>query len=385
MSKIRKFNARTLFDAFSQNINELQALFSEFGVKTEAEFTPESACAAILDGPAVPDDFTAVLYELNDLASPEGLERVEAAIARYAVTDPIIETGITPAVAALRLRYANPEAFQHALDRLFASALQGKSVALFPGRAPVAIADENVAAEGFKRELTKNSSKWKDAMGFSIRPYTDGRRLVILVFCERPASVELEFDHTKKTVKSSIRRPVIQDMVLYNQETGELEIEASHKNHREILRSAFAVGVMGDDSFFRIEEETRVLKLQNLATLNFNLPVQPGSGHTAIITGIKVKHLGGDKPVTLGFGANRHDVIEFIRSRDCMRMIEGGVITTIRIELVLGPRRMDRKSIELTGSNRIKFNRSTHSEDVYQYLRHWTLMGQGHVAAESAA
>ena len=68
-----------------------------------------------------------------------------------------------------------------------------------------------------------------------------------------------------------------------------------------------------------------------------------------------------------------------------MGLIEGGRITAVRIELVLGARRADRKSIELTGTNRIKFNRSTHTEDVYQYLRDWSIMGQDDMAQESAA
>jgi hypothetical protein len=385
MSNPRKFNVRTLFDAFARNINELQNLFTEFGVQAGPDFSPQSAGAAILDGPGVPDEFTTLLYELRDLSDQEGLEQIEAAINRYAIQVPILEPGIPPVVAALRLRNADPAAFQHALDRLFAAGLQGKSVALFPGRAALDVGDEQVAANGFEAEMRRKLAHAKDAPGFTIRSYSDSRRLVILVFCERAAAVELEFDSSRIELKSSIRRPVIQDMVIYNQDTGELEIEASYKKHREILRSAFAVGVMGDERFFSIEEETRVLSLQSLPRRDFALPVIPGSGHSAMITGIKVKHLDEEKPVSVGFGTNRQDIIDFIRNRDGMGMIEGGVITGVRIELVLGPRRMDRKSIELTGSNRIKFNRSTRSEDVYDYLRHWSLMGQDQLAAQSAA
>ncbi len=383
MSKQRKFNARRLFDAFAHNINELESLFSEFKVDIGPEFTPEVACSILLDGPPVHDDFTALLYELADLDTPEGLENVEAAIGRYAVSAPILGEDVPPAVAALRLRNADPEAFRHALDRLFAAGLQGGSVALFPGHSAVQIVDEKTAVAGFELELNKKLSEWKGALAFNIRPYTDGRRLVILVFCERTAEVQWEFDHGRKTVLSRIRRPVIQDMVLYNQESGELEIEAGQEKHREILRSAFAVGVMGDDKFFPIEAETRVLCLQNLLRRNFSLPVR--TGHSAIVTGIKIKHKHNRKPVTLGFGATRHDLIEFIRSRNAMGLIEGGIITGVRIELVLGPRRLDRKSIELTGDNRIKFNRSTHTEDVYQYLRDWSIMGHDDMARESAA
>ena len=74
-----------------------------------------------------------------------------------------------------------------------------------------------------------------------------------------------------------------------------------------------------------------------------------------------------------------------LRSKDAMGLLKAGTITSVRIELVLGPGRMDRKSIELNGDNRIKFNRASHADEVYQYLRYWTLMGQSNLAEESAA
>jgi hypothetical protein len=57
----------------------------------------------------------------------------------------------------------------------------------------------------------------------------------------------------------------------------------------------------------------------------------------------------------------------------------------MRIELILGQGRMDRKSIKLNGDKRIKFNRASHADEVYQYLRHWTIMGQSNLAGESSA
>jgi hypothetical protein len=53
--------------------------------------------------------------------------------------------------------------------------------------------------------------------------------------------------------------------------------------------------------------------------------------------------------------------------------------------LILGTGRLDRKSIELSGDNRIKFNRASHADEVYRYLRNWAIMATRGVEEQSAA
>ena len=383
MSKSRKFNARRFFDAFHGHENELSALFAGFDRPLPEPFTTEAACKAASEDFGPEEQLTPLLYQLNDLATPAGREIVEATAASFAIGGETPGPDVPHARAALWLWNADKDAFGSAMDRLAAWGVNGGQVAMFPGRSAVAIADPAAAVAGFETQLNHNLKEWKGALGFNVRHYIDGSMLVILVFCERTAEVQWEFDHGKKEVKSGIRRPVIQDVLFYDQQTGELEIEAGHAKHREILRRAFAEGVMNDDSFFPIEQCTRVLRLQNLFGREFKLPTR--QGHTAIITGIKIKDSNHRKPVTMGFGANRLHVVDYLRSKDAMGLLRVGTITSVRIELVLGQGRMDRKSIELNGDNRIKFNRASHADEVYQYLRYWTLMGQSNLAEESAA
>jgi hypothetical protein len=383
MSKQRKFNARRFFDAFHGHENELSALFAGFDRPLPEPVTTEGACRAASDDFGANEKLTPLLYQLNDIATPAGREIIEATAASFAIMGDAPGPDVTHARAALWLWNSDKDAFESAMDRLAALGVQGGQVAMFPGRSAITIADPATAVAGFETQLNENLKEWKGALGFNVRHYIDGTMLVILVFCERTAEVQWEFDHGKKEVKSGIRRPVIQDVLFYDQHTGELEIEAGHAKHREILRCAFAKGVMNDDSFFPIEECTRVLCLQNLITHDFKLPTR--QGHTAIITGIKIKDSNHRKPVTMGFGANRVDVVDYLRGKDAMQLLKAGAITSVRIELVLGRGRLDRKSIELNGDNRIKFNRASHADEVYQYLRHWTIMGQCNLAEESAA
>jgi hypothetical protein len=190
-------------------------------------------------------------------------------------------------------------------------------------------------------------------------------------------------DPGSSVVKTRIGRPVIQDVLFYDQSTGELEIEASQQKHREVLRNSFAEGVMGDDSFFPIEEQTRVLNLKKLIELDFKLPVR--TGHQVQITAVTLSELIARRPFTAILSANRQDVVEILRAKNASGLLNRSSIRKVRIELILGTGRLDRKSIELSGDNRIKFNRASHADEVYRYLRHWTLMGNRRVEEHSAA
>jgi hypothetical protein len=315
---------------------------------------------------------TILFYQMHDLATPKGRDIIHSTAASFAISTKVPGTDVTHQRAALWLWNADKDAFESAMDRLAASGIQGGQIALFPGKLTKIIEDDAAAVVGFEGQLNANIGSWKGAERFTIHHYRDGTMLVILVFCERTAEVNWEMDPRSNVVKTRIGRPVIQDVLFYDQSTGELEIEASSLRHREVLRNSFAKGVMGDDSFFPLEEETRVLNLQKLIELDFKLPVR--TGHQVQITAVTLKEFISKKPFTATLSANRQDVIEILRSKEAAGLLNSTSIGSVRIELILGPGRLDRKSIELSGDNRIKFNRASHADEVYRYLRHWTLM-----------
>jgi hypothetical protein len=383
MSKQRKFNARALFDGFLGHEGELKALFSTFGHTPPDPFTTEAACRVTSEDFGSADPLTAIFHQFHDLATPKGREIIEAVAASFAIGGDIPGGDVTHQRAALWLWNADKDAFESAMDRLAASGVHGGQIALFPGQSAKTIADPVAAVAAFEAQLNDNLKDWNGAESFKVHHYLDGSMLVILVFCERTAEPRMELDHATKAVKTRIGRPVVQDVLFYDQSTGELEIEAGRPKHREILRNAFAVGVMGDDSFFPMEEHTRVLNLMKLRERGFALPTRPG--HSASITAIALKIPVGGKQLSANFSANRHDVVAALRSLNSQGLLTSAVIRRLRIELVLGTGRLDRKSIELSTPNGIKFNRASHVDSVYQYLRHWSLMGQDNMEAESAA
>jgi hypothetical protein len=383
MSKQRKFNARRLFDGFHDHEDELAALFSAYDQPLPEPFTTESAAKAASEDFGLGDPLTKLLYQMDDLATKKGRDIISATAASFAIPEVPPGTDVTNQRAALWLWNQDKDAFESAMDRLAASGVQGGQIALFPGRSAKVIDDDAAAAAGFEAQLNANIDSWNGAERFTIHHYRDGDMLVILVFCERTAEPRLEMESGSKMIKTSIGKPVVQDVLFYDQSTGELEIEASHPKQREVLRNSFAVGVMGDDSFFPMEESTRVLNLQRLIALDFKLPVR--TGHQAQITAVTLSELIARRPFTATLSANRRDVVEILRAKNAAGLIDRTSIRSVRIELILGTGRLDRKSIELSGDNRIKFNRASHADEVYRYLRHWNLMGNRIVEEQDAA
>jgi hypothetical protein len=383
MSKQRKFNARGFFDGFHGHEDELAALFTHFGRTLPEPFTTESAARAASENFGLTDRMTSLFYQIHDLASPKGRDIIHSTAASFAIPAEVPGTDVTHQRAALWLWNADKDAFESAMDRLAASGIQGGQIALFPGRSAKIIEDDAAAVAGFEKQLNANIASWKGAERFTIHHYRDGSMLVILVFCERTAEVNWEMDPGSSVVKTRIGRPVIQDVLFYDQSTGELEIEASHQKHREVLRNSFAEGVMGEDSFFPMEQQTRVLNLQKLIELDFKLPVR--TGHHVQITAVTLSELIARKPFTATLSANRQDVVEILRAKNAAGLIDRTSIRSVRIELILGTGRLDRKSIKLSGDNRIKFNRASHADEVYRYLRHWAIMATRGVEEQSAA
>lgn len=307
MSKQRKFNARRFFGGFHDHEDELAAMFRTFGQPLPEPFTTENAAKAASEDFGLSDPLTKLLYQMDDLATKRGRDIISATAASFAIPEMPPGTDVTDQRAALWLWNQNREAFESAMDRLAASCVQGGQIALFPGRGARVIGDDAAAVAGFEAQLNNNIASWNGAERFTIHHYRDGDMLVILVFCERTAEVRLEMEAGRNVVRTSIGKPVIQDVLFYDQSTGELEVEASHPKQREVLRNSFAVGVMGDDSFFPMEESTRVLDLQRLIGMNFNLPVQ--ELHQAKITALTLREFMATKPFTSNFRAYRQDVI----------------------------------------------------------------------------
>jgi len=381
MNKHRKFNAQKFFDAFMGHEDELAYVFEAEEVDLPDPFSVEAARQTVIDAkPGTVDKLVATLYELNDLATSTGREMVELAALAFELQGMPGDDVPNPRVAIWIFRKKH-KAFEHALQLLAVRSVRGGQIALFPGRKAINIDDPAAAVAKLRIKLDQMLPEMAKTERFEVRHYMDGEVLVIPVFCERTAEVQLEFEGSGHAVTSKIRRPVSQDIIFYNQHNGELEIEAGRPKHREILRAAFAESVFDDISFFPTEETSRVLDLGQLSDSDFSLQVS--SGHSARITGLKVSGLHHRNRFVIQCAGGSVDTIDVLRSRGNLDSLKKMDVQFVRIELILAPGRRGRKVIELSGDNRIKFNRESYSNEVYAYLRTWRLMRS--LARDSAA
>ncbi len=372
MATHRKFNAHRFFEAFKGHEDELSEIFTAGLFPAPDPFDVDSARQAVLDAPdGEADELVALLHELNDLATPVGRDIVGSVALEFGLADAPGED-VTPQRVAGWLLLSDREAFDHALDLLAARAVRGNQIALFQGTSAARIDDPAQAVGRLRAKLDEVLPREARTERFEVRHYTDGQMLVVLVFCERTAEVQLEFESGGRSVKSSIRRPVSQDVLFYNQRTGELEIESGRPKHRELLRAAVAEAVFHDEDFFPREEASRTLDLGKLREIGFRL--QTATSHTARITGIKFTGQHLRSGFSLQCMGGRTDAIDVLRARGALEGMHDLRIDYARVELVLGTGRSARKVIELSGTNRIKFNRESHADEVYDYLRNWGLM-----------
>lgn len=378
----RKFHAERFLAAFRGHELELRALFERHGVETSENFEIESVRPVLINtsGERV-ERLVASMHELNDLSSRVGREMIEQTCTAVGIEPP--GEDFTNERAACWLYVHKPQLFEHAMELLAVRSVRGNRVALYPGLEPHAISDAAAIVEKLKNALREPLRTVKKTENFQVRHYFDGDMFVVIVFCERTAEVQMEFGGPASILVSRVRRPADQHVLLYNQRTGELEIEAARPKEREILRSTFAEAAFDDACFFPAEEAACVLSLDRLAEAGFNLPTRPG--HTARITALKLAGSHNRRKVCCDFRSGRNDLIDFLEQRRILGApIDGMSVESARIELVLEPTRAGRKTIEIAGANGIKFNRETYADVVYDYLRNWRLM-RDDLADQSAA
>lgn len=378
----RKFNAEKFISSFRGHELELRALFAQQGVETPSTFELQSVHSILMhaSGDRV-DRLVASLHELNDLSSRVGREMIEQTCRAAGIEPP--GEDVPNERAACWLHVHNPQLFEHAIELLAVRSVRGSRVALFPGRCPQPIADAGAVADKMRDLMKEPLRALKKSENVHVRHYFDGDMFVTIVFCERTAEVQMEFGGPGATLVSRVRRPADQYVILYNQKSGDLEIEAGRPKERELLRSTFAHAAFDDVSFFPATEAACVLSLDRLVETGFNLPTRPG--HTARITALKLAGSHNRRKVCCDYRAGRNDLIDFLEQRHILgAAMDGMSIESARIELVIEPTRAGRKTIEVTGANGIKFNRESHADVVYDYLRNWRLM-RDDLADQSAA
>ena len=134
------------------------------------------------------------------------------------------------------------------------------------------------------------------------------------------------------------------------------------------MRQSFAECCFGDPGLFDRPEASERFSLAAIAAPDFALDVDDGD--SAALIGLQFKLDEKHQPA---FVVRSKNVLETLELNGVREKLPKANIT--RAILKIGFRGEVRgKRIELSGTNKISFKRATHAQDVFRYLRDWTIL-----------
>ncbi len=311
------------------------------------------------------DELFEGLYRAHDLCTERGHEDLVAACQEIPDYDPDPTGDLPVECLSLKVRTEREEAFNLAYDRN--TLWSAERFSIFRGSAAKAIADVPAAASRFQQRLAEVFKADKKSDRVLVRHYQEGPYTTFIVYHEKRTTVELIFKGTKTRprVSPTVLRPAQQDFISYNQETGQVEIEARFESEQAALRKSFGECCLGDTDFFEGEDAANRLNLAKIAEPDFGMDVD--DEHTAALVEL---HFTLKQQHAPSFVVRSKNVLETLEKNDLRKRIAGATIRRAVFKITF-PDDGRGKRVELAGTNTVKFRRATHADEVFRYLTNW--------------
>jgi len=371
MAKHRAFNADRFLDKFQGKEFLLQNYAKiwdgRLGVDIESLDVPGFKEFLIEGDGEGKDEMMEGLYRAYDMCSERGHEDLIAAC-RDNEYDPDPEGEFCVECLSLKVRTENEDSFNLAYDRN--TLWNAESFTIFRGKDAKPVSDVDTAVAGFQDKLAEVFKEDKDSDRVLVRHYTEGPYLNFVVYHEKRTKAELVFKGTRTSPKVSptILRPAQQDFISYNQDSGQVEIEARFDSEQTLLRQHFAECCLGEDDFFEGEEAANRINLARIADEDFSMPVDEDD--TAALTELHFRLSQRHGP---SFIVRSKDVMSTLDMNRLRRKLSGDQIRRAVFKISF-PDDGRGKRVELAGTNKIKFKRATHADDIFRYLRNWGIL-----------
>jgi hypothetical protein len=313
------------------------------------------------------DELLEGLYRAYDLCTDRGHEDLVAACRDFDF-DPDLKGELPVECLSLKVRVENEDAFNLAYDRN--TLWRAERFSLFRGREVKAIPNVAAAASRFQKKLAEVFKEDKKSDRVLVRQYQEGPYTNFIVYHEKRTKAELIFKgtRTRPKVSPTVLRPAQQDFISYNHETGQLEIEARFENEEAALRRHFAECCLGDTDFFEGGDAANRIDLIRIAADDFDMPVD--EDHTAALTEL---HFNLKQKHGPSFVIRSKDTLETLDLNYLRKRLKGATIRRAVFKISFPDDRRG-KRIELAGTNKIKFKRATHAEEVFRYLKDWGII-----------
>jgi len=313
------------------------------------------------------DDLLESLYMAYDLCTERGHEDLVPACDECSYS-PNGNGELPVECLSLKVRTENEDAFTLAYDRY--NLWRAERFTIFSGKSAAGIVDADAASSAFQAKLAEIFKDHKNSDRVLVRHYQEGAYTNFIVYHEKRVKAELIFKGTRMRPKVSptILRPAQQDFISYNNETGQLEIEAGFEKEETALRKAFAECCLKDEDFFDSPGSSDRLNLARIAEDDFEMPVD--EDHSAFLAELhfNIKQTHGPS-----FVVRSKNVMETLEKNYLRKRLAGGTIRRAVFKIMFPDDRRG-KRIELSGTNKVKFKRATHAEDVFRYLKNWGIV-----------
>jgi len=313
------------------------------------------------------DELIEGLYRAYDLCTERGHEDLLAACREWSY-DPDPEGELPVECLSLKVRTEDEDISNLAYDRN--TLWRAERFSVFQGNEAKAIADIPAAAKRFQEKLAEVFKEDKNSDRVLVRQYREGSYNNFIVYHEKRTKAELVFkgSKTRPMVSPTVLRPAQQDFISYNNDTGQLEIEARFENEETALRKAFAGCCLDDPDFFEGGDAGKRIELTRIAEEDFDMSVEGEHSAVLIELHFKLKQLHGPS-----FVVRSKNVMETLDRNHLRKQLAGAEIRKAVFKIGF-PDDKRGKRVELSGSNRIKFKRATHAEEVFRYLKNWKVV-----------
>jgi len=371
MAKHRIFNADRYLDKFQGFENLLRDYCRLWPRKlglNVAKLDIETFKKWLIEGESeVKDELMEGLYRCYDLSTEHGHEDLFGASADSDY-NPDQKQELPVECLALTVRTEREDVFNLAYDRY--ALFHAERFSIYQGLKPQQITRVNKRQKSFEKLLAEEFRNFKNSDRVLVRNYREGDYTHFIVYHEKRVKATLIFKGTKTRPKvaPSIYRPAQQDFISYNEVTGQVEIEAGYENEEKRLRQVFAQCFFDDKEFFDGDQASERFALGEIADPTFRLDTSDGV--TAVIVHLRFKLAQEGGPT---FDVRSKDVLKTLEFNGLRRKLKADMIQMVAIKFGWQDDKRG-KRVELSGSNKIKFNRATHAEEIFQLLKDWEIM-----------
>jgi hypothetical protein len=372
--KHRPFNADRFLDKFAEHENVLWPYLDRWQAALPAfpeERTIQTFKAYLKQPPQDSPEFEQMvegIYKAHDLSTKHGHEIIFDAMDQLCANiDPEHELHVQ--VLALKLLVEDPVAFELATSIWTISKVD--KFVTFKGKEPKEIPElEDDTIRLFEDELKTMFAAHKGDRKVLIHHFKDGKAVNFIVYHEERKKAELTFqtDTGQQMVDPLIFRPVRQDFLTYLPNAGKIEIETPTEKDRDAMRKSFGKVCLSDEDFFEEDGSEELLNFKVLQEQEFAFDLEDGDQAFLAEAYFSTNQMNAPK-----FRITSKDVLDTLRRENLLQTFQQSSIREAKIKIIFNGTRRG-KTITLSGTNKIAFNRSTHVEEVFGYLKRWGLL-----------